>query len=104
MSLTFRKGFAFFCLATMNVFAGRAQSPDTLHYADEKYFKNIHQLTFGGDNAEAYLSYDDKQVIFQRTNPKEGLLCDKMFIGKIPATMNDSFTYKMVNNHKDEKQ
>ena len=34
--------------------------PDTVHYPEEKHFKNIQQLTFGGDNAEAYWSYDSK--------------------------------------------
>ena len=98
MALTYRKGFVPFCIAVMITLSAQAQSSDTLHYADEKHFKNIQQLTFGGDNAEAYLSYDDKQVIFQRTNPKEGLACDHMFIGKIPAVLNDPFSYKMVSN------
>jgi hypothetical protein len=31
---------------------------DSLQYADESHFKNIQQLTFGGDNAEAYFSFD----------------------------------------------
>lgn len=33
--------------------------PDTLKYPDELHFKNIRQLTFGGDNAEAYFSFDE---------------------------------------------
>lgn len=74
-------------------------SEDTLHYADEKHFKNIQQLTFGGDNAEAYFSFDGKWIIFQRTNPKEGLNCDQMFIGKVPKT-GEKFTYKMVSTGK----
>ncbi|MDH3795587.1 MAG: hypothetical protein OER83_01800, partial [Flavobacteriaceae bacterium] len=32
---------------------------DTLIYPEEKYFKSIKQITFGGDNAEAYWSFDD---------------------------------------------
>jgi TolB protein len=76
------------------------QSPaDTLRYAEEKHFKNVQQLTAGGDNAEAYWSYDGKKVIFQRTNPKEGVLCDRMFIGDIPA-LNAPFNYKQVSNGK----
>src|SRR5258706_9602377 len=58
---------------------------DTVLYPDEHHFKNIQQLTFGGDNAEAYFSSDSKYLIFQRTNPKEGLYCDQEFIGKVPA-------------------
>ena len=42
----------------------------SLLYPQEKHFKNIRQLTFGGDNAEAYFSFDGKQITFQATNPK----------------------------------
>ncbi len=73
---------------------------DSMHYADEKHFANIRQLTFGGDNAEAYWSYDGKSVIFQRTNVKEGVNCDQMFIGKIPTSAAEKFTYKMVSSGK----
>lgn len=31
----------------------------------EKHFKQVKQLTFGGENAEAYFSFDFKQLIFQ---------------------------------------
>ena len=31
----------------------------------EKHLSNIKQLTFGGENAEAYFSFDGKQLIFQ---------------------------------------
>src|ERR1044071_1184971 len=57
---------------------------DTILYPDEKHLKNVRQLTFGGDNAEAYWSFDSKSIIFQRTQSKEGLMCDQIFIGKIP--------------------
>jgi len=40
-------------------------SADTLRYDGEKHLRNIRQLTFGGNNAEAYWSFDDKQLIFQ---------------------------------------
>lgn len=73
---------------------------DSLRYPEEKHFKNIVQLTFGGDNAEAYWSYDGKYVIFQRTNPKEGVLCDQIYIGKLPTKPGEPFTYKMVSSGK----
>ncbi|NNG11493.1 MAG: hypothetical protein HKM92_15105 [Arenibacter sp.] len=53
---------------------------DTLIYAGEKHFKSIRQITFGGDNAEAYWSFDDKQMIFQSNNKQWGLECDQMFL------------------------
>jgi Tol biopolymer transport system component len=73
---------------------------DSVHFAGEKHFKNIRQLTFGGDNAEAYWSYDGKSIIFQRTNPKEGLNCDQIFIGKLPTSSDEPFNYKMVSSGK----
>jgi septation ring formation regulator EzrA len=45
---------------------------DTLQYPSEAHLKNVQQLTFGGDNAEAYFSFDNKWIIFQRTHPKMG--------------------------------
>ncbi|WP_276135228.1 TolB family protein [Polluticoccus soli] len=71
---------------------------DKLVYNDEKHFKNVKQLTFGGDNAEAYFSFDGKAVSFQRTNPKEGLNCDQIFYGKLPKKADDKFEYKQVSH------
>ena len=73
---------------------------DTVHYADERHFSNIRQLTFGGDNAEAYWSYDGKWLVFQRTSPKDGIECDQIFIGKVPEKAGDKFEYKMVSSGK----
>ena len=69
---------------------------DTLKYPDETHFKNIRQLTFGGDNAEAYWSYDGKWLIFQKTAPKEGIPCDQMYIGKVPTKPDEKFEPKLV--------
>lgn len=67
-----------------------------LQYADEHWFKNLRQLTFGGDNAEAYFGFDNSHVVFQRTAPADGVLCDRIYYGRIPKSHSDSFTYKMV--------
>jgi TolB protein len=85
---------------TKIIFSPRQNGNDSLRYADEKHFKNIRQLTFGGDNAEAYWSYDGKYIIFQHKNEKEGVMCDQMYIGKIPLNLNDSFTCRMVSSGK----
>src|SRR5690348_3552710 len=74
-----------------------AQKSDSLIYADEKHFRNIRQLTFKGDNAEAYWSYDDKQIIFQGKNEKEGVMCDRMYIGMVPET-SEKFQFKPLGN------
>lgn len=52
---------------------------DTLRYPQEKHFKNVRQLTFGGDNAEAYWSFDDKKVVFQSSNKVWGVECDQIY-------------------------
>jgi Tol biopolymer transport system component len=72
---------------------------DTLHYPEENHLRNIQQLTFGGDNAEAYFSFDNQWLVFQKTNPKEGILCDQIFIGKIPAP-GEKFEPRMVSSGK----
>ena len=38
---------------------------DSLRFEGEKYLRNIRQLTFGGNNAEAYWSKDGQQLVFQ---------------------------------------
>ncbi len=73
---------------------------DTLRYPEETHLKNIQQLTFGGDNAEAYWSFDGKWIVFQRTNPKEGLNCDQIFIGKVPRKTGEKFEYRMISSGK----
>ena len=43
----------------------------------EVHLANIRQLTFGGENAEAYFSFDGTRIIFQST--REGVPCDQIF-------------------------
>lgn len=52
---------------------------DTLRYPEEKHLRNVQQLTFGGDNAEAYFSFNDKFLSFQSTSTKFGSSCDQIF-------------------------
>jgi Tol biopolymer transport system component len=60
-----------------------------LELSAEKHLRNTRQLTFGGENAEAYFSADDKSLIFQST--RDGRACDQMY------TMNiDGSDVKMV--------
>ncbi|HEX2606298.1 MAG TPA: hypothetical protein VHK91_02920 [Flavisolibacter sp.] len=88
----------FLLIAPLLPFFALAQQ-DTLHYPDETHFRNVQQLTFGGDNAEAYWSFDGNYVVFQRTAPKEGIPCDQIFLGKIPAK-GEAFTYTRVSTGK----
>lgn len=66
-------------------------STNNLLLPGEKHLRNIKQLTFGGENAEAYFSADGKQLIFQST--RNDLGCDQIF------TMNvDGSNVKMISN------
>ncbi len=55
------------------------EQPDTLRYESEIHLKNLKQLTFGGDNAEAYFSFNNKMVTFQSNYDQWGLECDQIF-------------------------
>src|SRR6266576_5124851 len=50
----------------------------------EVHLQNIHQLTFGGQNAEAYFSRSGRQLIFQRQAADTG--CDQEFVMNIDGT------------------
>lgn len=93
------KKWMLFSLISSCMALAKAQTADTLVYPEESHFKNIRQLTFGGDNAEAYFSYDGQWLVFQRTSAKDGLACDQIFVGKIPAP-GRPFEYKMVSTGK----
>jgi len=43
----------------------------------ERHFAKLEQLTFGGENAEAYFSFDEHRLVFQST--REGRECDQIY-------------------------
>jgi len=79
---------ALFCAA---IFLSQARGIQP--HPKEKHLRNIRQLTYGGENAEAYFSADGKQIIFQST--REPYKCDQIF------TMNiDGSNVKLVSTGK----
>ena len=62
------------CLIIINILAAN----DGLIYTGETHFKHMRQLTFSGENAEAYFSADGKNLIYQAHDGKEQ--CDQIFI------------------------
>ena len=97
-SARFRPFFLFmFLVAFVQI---NLQGQDSLRYAEESHFQNIRQLTFGGDNAEAYWSYDGKSLVFQRTSLKDGIPCDQIFIGRVPENPTAPFEFKLVSTGK----
>jgi Tol biopolymer transport system component len=57
--------------------AAKAATPQETH------LQNIRQLTFEGENAEAYFSFDGKRLIFQRTKEHP---CDQIYSMNIDGT------------------
>jgi Tol biopolymer transport system component len=51
---------------------------DQLVQEGEVHLKNVRQLTFGGENAEAYYAFDGSKLIYQAKKP--GMACDQIFI------------------------
>ena len=51
----------------------------------ERHLANMKQLTFGGENAEAYFSPDGKRLIFQAHRPPS-TSCDQMYTMNVDGT------------------
>jgi Tol biopolymer transport system component len=64
-------------LALLALFSANPASTDDLRFPGEDRLHNIRQLTFGGQNAEAYFSHDGRELIFQST--RDALECDAIF-------------------------
>jgi hypothetical protein len=47
---------------------------------DERRFLHLWQVTFDGENAEAYWSHGGTRLCFQRRNEDQGLPCDQIFV------------------------
>lgn len=79
-------------VASFTFFSQTQTNPGTtLLLPGEKHLRNLKQLTFAGENAEAYFSSDGKQLIFQST--RDGRGCDQIY------TMNvDGSNVKMISN------
>lgn len=62
------------------------QAPARVRTAEpgERFFANLRQLTFGGQNAEAYFSADGQRLIFQRQQGDES--CDQQYVMNIDGS------------------
>jgi len=50
----------------------------------ERHLTNIRQITFGGENAEAYFSRDGEWITFQST--RDGRACDQQYVMRVDGT------------------
>jgi Tol biopolymer transport system component len=56
----------------------KGTADDPLRDTRELHLRHVKQLTFGGQNAEAYFSFDGKRLSFQTT--REPYACDQIFV------------------------
>jgi TolB protein len=78
-------------LVTIVFSSAAAAQNNSLTFEGEKHLRNVRQLTDGGENAEAYFSFDGRQLIFQ--SKRDGRGCDQIY------SMNtDGSNVKMVSN------
>lgn len=77
---------------------GYQPETDTLRLSGEAHLRNVRQLTFGGNNAEAYWSYDGDRLIFQSDwRQINGQGCDQQFImSSAGAHSTDEKEYTLV--------
>jgi len=57
---------------------------ERLRLPEEKHLRNIKQLSFAGENAEAYFSADGKRLIFQ--SKRDGRQCDQIYSMNVDGT------------------
>ncbi len=63
-----------------DAYSGATQEYDSnIILEGEKHFKSLKMLTNGGDNAEAYWSFNDEMLVMQVTNEKWNTTCDQIF-------------------------
>src|SRR5579859_5136192 len=74
------------------------KSPDPLSLPSERHLRNVRQLTFGGTNAEAYFSADDKYLIFMHQG--EGVPCDQMYTMPVDTADGTPAVPKLVSTGK----
>ncbi len=65
-------------ISSCGVREGDGAAASSLRHPSESRLRNVRQLTFGGENAEAYFSFDDRWLIFQG-HEGEGR-CDQIYI------------------------
>jgi Tol biopolymer transport system component len=73
-----------FAAAAATLQSAGQTAPPASQTPAERHLRNIKQLTFGGENAEAYFSPDGTRVIFQST--RDGVPCDQIFTMKIDGS------------------
>lgn len=87
--------FSIFFILNTSGLSNMNQATHTAELRDprEVHLANLKQLTFGGENAEAYFSNDGRKLVFQST--RDGRKCDQIYTMDI-----DGKNIKMVSTGK----
>ncbi len=67
-----------------------------LYEGEERHLSNVQQLTFGGDNAEAYFSFDNKKLTYQMRNKSKGMDCDQIYYFDLYSKTNVESSSKLI--------
>jgi TolB protein len=73
-------------------------APVSLLHPEEVHLRNLRQLTFGGENAEAYWSPDGRQLIYQHRG--DGVPCDQQFVLDVGSGASPDGAGRRVSNGK----
>ena len=71
-------------LSLLPALSAQTSTPPDLATPQEKHVRNVRQLTFGGQNAEAYFSADGTHLIFQSSHGD--VKCDQIFVMNIDGS------------------
>ncbi len=85
------KTFYLVCVVIITLLSTGFAQESRLAVAGERHLANIKQLTFGGENAEAYFSFDGKKLIFQ--SKRDDRDCDQIYSMNV-----DGSGVRMVSN------
>jgi Tol biopolymer transport system component len=75
---------AAFAIFSLPILSAQTSTAPEMATSLEKHLRKVHQLTFGGQNAEAYFSADGKKLIYQSSHGD--VKCDQIFIMNIDGT------------------
>ena len=113
----YRNGFQISCILCVLVLFGCEPTPpvdsstssvsdsydpstDSLRFEGEVHLKNIRQLTFGGNNAEAYWSKDGTQLVFQSDwSEINSQGCDQIYVMNADGSpISEGVQYQPISN------
>jgi TolB protein len=64
-----------------------AERVDHLIEPGENHFAGLWKLTSGGENAEAYWSFDDGRLVLQRRDESGGIACDRIYVTQADGSL-----------------